>query len=485
MMLWWERYPERLEFELQALNAAGIPFEKVTETIQQGIYQLKVRPTINGQSQDLVVTFPDHYPFFRFEIAAPSLTLEHHQHPFGKALCFIGRETFYWNTSDTVAGFLTQRLAQVLDAGTTTDRETAQGLEQPRAEPYSDYYPYAYAICHVDSSWKIPTSALSGTLTLGVLGFFVQREQPPCIQAAVISVADEKGTELAAIPAELNKFRDGSTFRGRWIRLDRALTTDDPQEAFRTAHQQDKKQQPSWATFGNHRLQLYGILFREEVRHREFGDGWLFVVKSELLPNRAAVSHRKHGPPKQKAPPRFYFARAGRVGRGDMLARSPELRPLSDRVIAQIGLGALGGPSALEFARAGVAGLRLVDHDHVDPATGVRWPFGLLVAGKPKVHVVGEFIGQHYPYTDVRAAGWHIGGVRKDGHHEGELLDDLVKGISLIYDATAEFGVQHFLSEFARERQIPYISVVATPGAWGGRLMRVRPGTTQGCWTCL
>jgi hypothetical protein len=484
MTLWWERYPERLEFELQALNSAGIPFERVDERIRSGIYQLRVRPTVDGQTHDLLVTFPDHYPFFRFEITADSVALDHHQNPFSKALCFIGRETFYWNTTDTVAGFLSQRLRHVIEAGKTADRNVAKSLEQPRAEPFSDYYPYAYAICHLDSSWSIPSPAVSGTLSLGALGFFVQREQPPCLQAVVLSVGDDAGSTLAAISPLINKFRDGTVFQGRWVRLDGPPRIDNPQEVFRIAQQHDGKQQPRWATLGSHRLQVYGLLFPEEVGHRVLGNGWLFVVKIELVKGKPQQK-RKHLPAPPKVPPRFYFARTGRVGHTDMIARSPELRPLRDRVIAHVGLGALGAPSALEFARAGIGELRLVDHDHVDPATSVRWPFGLPLAGRPKVHVISEFILQHYPYTSVHAAAWHLGGVRRDGEHEDKLLDGLAQGASLIYDATAEFGVQHFLSEFARERGIPYVSVIATPGAWGGRVLRVRPGVTPGCWACL
>src|SRR5712664_2205466 len=204
MALWWDRYPERLEAELQALGAAGIRCEPVVESIRRGIYQLKVWPMIDGQPVELIVTFPDHYPFFRFEIAAPSLALDHHQQPFAKILCFIGRETFWWNTTDTVAGFLSERLCHVIRAGMTNDLSIAAPLEQARGEPFSDYYPYAFAICHVDSSWTIPASSRSGAITLGFLDYFIMGpEEPPCLQAVVLRVNDEQGREVAAAPAVL------------------------------------------------------------------------------------------------------------------------------------------------------------------------------------------------------------------------------------------------------------------------------------------
>ena len=60
----------------------------------------------------------------------------------------------------------------------------------------------------------------------------------------------------------------------------------------------------------------------------------------------------------------------------DLFTRIPELKPLREKTVAVFGLGCLGAPSVLEFARAGVECIRLVDFDVVDPATGVRWPLG-------------------------------------------------------------------------------------------------------------
>ena len=66
---------------------------------------------------------------------------------------------------------------------------------------------------------------------------------------------------------------------------------------------------------------------------------------------------------------RYGFVKAGRASRRDLTLRMPELTPLADKVVAVFGLGCIGGPSALEFARAGVGELRVLDHDAVDPGT--------------------------------------------------------------------------------------------------------------------
>ena len=183
----------------------------------------------------------------------------------------------------------------------------------------------------------------------------------------------------------------------------------------------------------------------------------------------------------------FYFARPGRAGRQDVLARIPELEPLGQKAVAVFGLGCLGAPSALEFARAGVRGLSLVDHDVVDPATMGRWPFGLTASGTPKAVVLQQFIESNYPATRVRSFVRRVGAVRTDPAtpSEVEALDEIVRGSSLVYDATAEWGVQSLLSDYARERGIAYVAVDATNGGWGGRICRIDPAVTRGCWSCL
>lgn len=182
-----------------------------------------------------------------------------------------------------------------------------------------------------------------------------------------------------------------------------------------------------------------------------------------------------------------YFARAGRTNREDMRLRAPELAPLGTRTVACFGLGCIGAPSVLELARAGIGTLRILDHDVVDPGTTLRWPFGFGAAGRKKVEVIRDFIQRDYPYTQVVTSDRRIGGTRlialPDGS-DSELLQKMMGGVSLVYDATAEFGIQHLLSEWAAQATIPYLAVDATFGGWGGRVCRIAPGRTEGCWFC-
>lgn len=160
--------------------------------------------------------------------------------------------------------------------------------------------------------------------------------------------------------------------------------------------------------------------------------------------------------------------------------------------MAVFGLGCLGAPSTFEFARASVGELRLLDHDVVDPATTMRWPLGVPVSGVHKAPALAQIIGIHYPYVDVRAEVHQIGAPRamaSDGHlapeAEQAVLSRMLDGVSLLYDATAEWGVQRFLAELARRQRLPYLCVQGTAGGWGGLVVRILPGRTEGCWLCL
>jgi molybdopterin/thiamine biosynthesis adenylyltransferase len=499
-MRWWERYPERLKRERQALTDTGIVFAEVQEALARGIYQLQATGAIDGERHSLLITYPDHFPFFRFEVQARDLSLREHQHPFEKNLCLLGRATDQWNTDDTAASVITRQLPSLLATARATGARESASMQQPQAEPFSDYYPYAPMCCLVDSSWPIPERTMSGTLVLGVTGVFVS-PTGPLPSAAVLEVRDQAGQLLAEASSAIREAYGRRLIQGRWSRSSEAVRSNDAKTVFLRGRELDVNGTLSWAALGGFSVQVQGILFPEEIRHRRSGDGWVFVVRVRTHSRHEAParqdrrSHRRGRKPpwpqfRTSALPAadsYHFSRAGRSGEADLFARIPELRPLREHTVAQFGTGCLGAASALEFARAGIGELRLLDGDVIDAATTVRWPLGLAVAGRLKVEVVAAHIREHWPHTRIGSIyQWRLGSIRNDAMQSEEaILDGMLRNASLVYDATAEFGVQHFLSEEARARAIPYVGVSATLGGWGGLIVRIRPGQTKGCWSCL
>lgn len=176
------------------------------------------------------------------------------------------------------------------------------------------------------------------------------------------------------------------------------------------------------------------------------------------------------------------------------LQRVPKISPIRDKTIALFGLGSIGANVAIELARNGVEKLVLLDYDYVDPGTAVRWPLGLEYAGYSKTSSIVQFIHNNYPNTKVEFFDWKIGAVgmkpiiRRDGpmlHDDHEIIQEMLKDASMVFEATAEIGVQHFLSVYAKSYGIPMISVEATQGVYGGQVMRQLPNSDSGCWWCL
>lgn len=107
----------------------------------------------------LVVTFPEFYPFLRPDVTAPDLDMPHHQHPFGKDLCLIGRASAALDTQNDLAWLIREQLRKALELGNSQERG---GDEEDKGEPFSDYYNYTpNAMVLVDSAWSPPAGTAS------------------------------------------------------------------------------------------------------------------------------------------------------------------------------------------------------------------------------------------------------------------------------------------------------------------------------------
>lgn len=461
--LWWERWPERLEAELKALESAGIPYEVDEEAKAQGKIVLNLSHAIDGEPMRLIASFPDEYPFMRFEIRAPDLTLARHQSPYEKNLCLIGRASQNWrNDEDSVARFVIEQLPKAIASA----NGGADDLEEPQGEPVSEYYQYHSGMVMIDSAWKIDPAVTSGRLLVGTDARFPLR-------TVVLEVQDDNGKILAEADKQMRDLYK-PTFTIKWVRTAAPIMQKDGRKFFeelQVLHPQ--VQYHEW--FRDHGLDLnyglIGVTFPEEVKHKTMGEGWLFLFVTR-------VRNRGHKHPKWTN--QFNFLRAGRAGRQDMEERIPQLKHLSSKKVAVIGLGSVGAPSALEFAKNGVGELRVLDDDHVEPGTTVRWPLGLRAVGMRKADVIETHVRANYPLIKVVSSKMRIGNPKEKSR---EHLDEFFKDIDLIYDATAEPGVHHFLSDLAQQKGVPYVLASATRGAWGGMVARFIPGDP--CWPCF
>ena len=460
MTPWWERFPGRLENELAWLTHYGIKAQVDEAQRTAGKIVLKIQHEVNGTTHHLVAFYPDTYPYTRFEVIAPDLQLPRHQNPFGHNLCLIGRSTLNWSTEDTVAKFLVEQFPKVLEIAATEDLEAIKDQEEPQGEPFSDFYDYEpHSALFIDSSWTIPPQAEQGTLDV-----FLDRSDG--IRGVIASVSVDGKSVANADSRLVDRFRSGPRFVGRFFRWPKPIIENQPIAFIKElAHKFPKvngvRQQTGRLTHPD----VIGVIFPEEMEQGVVGDGWVFVVR---WPGHPAV-----------------FVRASRAGIDDLAGRAPELRPLRDKHIALVGLGSLGSPACIEFAKAGVRRLQIIDYDFVEAGTVSRWALGLNAAGRKKTDAISTYLNANYPYSQVIAHWGAVGGaLSPPGYSDRRVLDEIMSS-DLIFDASAEVGIQHLLADLASAAGKPFVFISITVGAWGGMIARIRPGQGTGCYTCL
>jgi hypothetical protein len=279
---WWKRYPGRLEWEERELRDAGIPFEHVENMrAAHQVVQLRLSVPLSGSQRALLATFPDLYPWFRFEVATvDGPWLGRHHHPFGGNLCLLGRATGNWHFNDSLASFLTTRLPQVEAAAANPESDEAADTEEQAGEPFSDYYTYGRppdamlpgSWFGVSGAWKLPTGP----------GSFDAAVQGPSsnIQGVLLSVRDGDRNECAVGDVRQTP-PHAEQVTGRWLRVSEPVIANDAAEAIRVLETYDETlATPQWQKRGGQRaVDVVAAVFPEEVRWREVQDSWLFVVR--------------------------------------------------------------------------------------------------------------------------------------------------------------------------------------------------------------
>ena len=277
---WWRRRPEWLDQELAAFDAAGISWERDEESFAGGVARLHLTVREGGEELRLTISYPDLYPYFRFEVSAPTdLGLHHHQHPHGGNLCLMPRGTERWRPSYTAAGVLRDRLADVLRTGRSDDAaEAVADVEQEQAEPYSDYYPYPPSMIIVQPGWQIPAEVGGGTLLVGTAA---PQGPPPkaFARGAVLGARDEAGNVVAEADRSLRQAYAGPALECVWVRAPQPIALFEQVEFVKHLlhHYPRARLAPANRVDGGW-LQVWGVLFPEEVGHRRIGNhGWVFA----------------------------------------------------------------------------------------------------------------------------------------------------------------------------------------------------------------
>ncbi|TAK81058.1 MAG: hypothetical protein EPO20_26700 [Betaproteobacteria bacterium] len=452
---WWVTRPEIYAREIEDLRARGI------KLVNQGRWRsellLKLDVPIEGM-EDLRVdaVYPPLYPYFRPQVQPDdtSFTLNRHQHPFGKHFCLLANSE-KWHSSYTLGWLLQVQLPEVLKFR-TRDAAELKNLEEPIGESVANYYKYEEDACvFTDSAWQLDPAIPEGKLRLAYC------DRAP-FRGVVKLVYDSGEQVLAQAPSALASLFADEVW-ARWVRVEEAIREENAAVILDMLDKRFPELARHQAKKKSDRPLVTGIVFRDELQQGVYGDNWVFI--------------RRGAKPK--------FIRNSRAGPSDFGARVPELAPVRAKTVTTLGLGSLGMPSAMEFARAGLHHIKAADYDFVDAGSTVRWPIGLSVAGLKKVAVLKDFVARNYPYTIVTPFQSHIGHVFNELEAADQVVIPQLLDADLVYDATADWEVNHAFSTLAAERGIPYLCISTTPGGWGGLVFRQRVGPERACWSCL
>ena len=276
---WWERYPGLYQWEVATLKDAG--FTVIEEHPPGGrgdVVKLRITDGPGMDLGDLLVTFPDLYPWFRFEVQTTTGTwLGRHHHPFGATLCLIGRGTENWSSSDSVADFLSERLPAVIATAAEPASDSAAATEERAGEPFSDYYSYQPGSVFLVDGECSTGDADGGTLALLIEGTVAEG----AVRGVLVDVRESNGTVIGSADHRLAS-RPGLPITGRWVRLASAPVMDDAAEVFRLAAECDPSlDRPHWQSLNGLNVDVLGVVFPEETRWRTNSDGWIFVVRSK------------------------------------------------------------------------------------------------------------------------------------------------------------------------------------------------------------
>jgi hypothetical protein len=506
---WWLAYPQIWAAETAALTAAGAAWSRRSSSSPVGEVapgagpgpRLALRvswPHPAPQPGDpdrleLLVRYPVNYPWFPPRVylpeALPGLA-RHRNATDGGALCLLARDDD-WRPGATVAALLTAQLPRLLAAGRDPGAGPAvRGLEVG-AEPAWIRLQLVLGALLVDSGCTPPGEVHAGLADL----VFVGNTDNP-VHALVTLFDDQQRVlwttpafplreasrvpwvRLPALPA--GRLRAADLWRRGWAQLaatvPSAMRSARPELLVVLVPSEGEERRP---------CEEFLLLTPEGLEHRDdlsaseaIADSQLSLFDlDDLWPTSAAST-----PPAANASSEDLWVTARRsyaIGRADLTARVPDdfSTHLADATVTVVGAGAVGGPIALELARAGVGGVRLVDGDTHDPAINARQLPGVRDAGDLKALAVATRILESNPHVRLTC------GIRNLGADDGRELPQLIKS-TLVVDATASPTATRFLAAHLRLTGTPLLIASATAGGWGGTIATL-PTAGGGCWECL
>lgn len=416
MRPWWERDPERLQWELERFTEMGL--DPVHRTDGDSL-TINVRIRAAGNWENIEFILPAFYPDAMPRAHLHGPLLERHHAPGGHLCLFPDPEGADWSPSWSTADTLVCRLRKLLADLRAGDGSVTES-EVPWAEPVTAFYNYnARAVVLTEPLWNLELPAQRGNAWLQTFGSgaLICRKATARIGSGRTLIPEDHPT-LSTVAGEAV---DDDLTCVAWYALDDPL----PPPGFGTNLADVVP------------LRILQALFRR--------------VKSD--PRAALFTFLEEGPARGQHRRAWVLAhidredsttyRAVALGQGQELSpaarhiRLPGLDHLTQQHVAVIGAGSLGSPVAIELAKAGAGQLTIIDDDDYDVGNAVRHVLPVTAAGVKKTEAVAAAAREYNPYVQAEGIFSRLGPLCRDTDEAVRALRDA----DLVIDTTGSTDV--------------------------------------------
>lgn len=142
------------------------------------------------------------------------------------------------------------------------------------------------------------------------------------------------------------------------------------------------------------------------------------------------------------------------------------------------GQGSVGSTVTRLLAQSGICRFILLDNDRLTVANLIRHEGGLSYIGRFKTRVMAELIREKNPYAEVYTFE------QKLKPHNRDFVRTLVREATVCIDTADEREGRQLLNRLCLEEKKPLIIGGAFRRAYGGQVLRIRPGETP-CYQCF
>jgi hypothetical protein len=463
---WYERWPELLDWERERFEAWKLPWVVDEEARAHGFLVIESEVEYRGDTVPIRVEYPSETPELPPTVFSDPAILGRHQQPFRGNFCLLASPEDDWNARDWGAADLIGHQLQALLRDSEAGEEVVREREAPIPEPASATFHYReQSVVLIPGNLAHPEGE-EGTFRL---------QQFDQARFVLAELDGERGDERL-----VDYFPSKAKLSGRWRRLGAPpprgpdgsevlawlretypdLVRFPPPAPPRRRRRGKAKGRPE----GQPTTKAVGLVFPEEADpDGAERDGWLILLIEKSGP--ASLLHAQVTSTEERA------------------RRTPELTDLPARRVVVVGLGSLGGETAVQMARAGVGKLVLIDWDRFEANNAVRHVLGVDQAGRNKCQAVAEACRRANPFSAITGDG----GLRFGDAVEPpplERLYDALGDADLVIETTGVHQIQLLVGRVAWELNIPLVLAWLSDGSRAGEVARLVPGKTA-CGRCF